>query len=92
MGQLLMILNYVSIVVLFVCTFIISTQSVSRMQRLALMICVTTGMCTIGYAIRFVATDVGTYMVGQKLCYFFVTHAMFLMLLFIIEYCRYSIW
>jgi len=37
------------------------------------------------------ADDIGTYMTGQKICYAFVTHGMFLVFLFVLEYCRYSI-
>jgi len=74
-----------------VCCVIIGTHNGSKMQRYALLVSVSLAMCCLGFLFRSQAVDADSFIVGQKLVYCFVTHGMFLMLLFILEYCRFSI-
>jgi len=90
-STIITLLNYASLAVMFACCILISTQSNSRMQRLALLLSMVVTLCSVGFIIRIEATDTSTYMAGQRICYGFVTHAMFLLFLFVLEYCRYSI-
>lgn len=38
-------MNYISVVVLFVCCAVIATHSVSRMQKYALLVCISLAAC-----------------------------------------------
>lgn len=89
--DLFVLMNYISVVVLFVCCAVIATHSVSRMQKYALLVCISLAACCLGFLFRSEAKDAAEFMIGQKLVYMFVTHGMFLMLLFILEYCKFSI-
>ena len=85
------LLNYISVFIMFACCVVIATHSESRMQKLALLVCASLTMCCLGFLFRSEAMDADSFIIGQKLIYTFVTHGMFLMLLFILEYCRFSI-
>ena len=61
------------------------------MQRYALLVCASLTVCCLGFLFRSEAQDADSYIIGQKLVYIFVTHGMYLMLLFILEYCKFSI-
>lgn len=76
---------------MFACCVVIASHSESRMQKLALLVCASLTGCCLGFLFRSEAVDADSFIVGQKLVYTFVTHGMFLMLLFILEYCRFSI-
>ena len=89
--DILVLLNYLSVIVMFGCTAAVSTHSESRMQKLALMVCVCMTCCCLGFLFRIEARSAEGLITGQKLVYTFVTHGMFLMLLFIQEYCGYTI-
>lgn len=89
--NILVFLNYLSVLVMFGCTVAVATHSESRMQKLALMVCVCMTCCTLGFLFRIEAVTAEGLITGQKLVYAFVTHGMFLMLLFILEYCGYAI-
>lgn len=84
-------LNYLSVLIILVCTLFIASQKESRMQKLALMECLMTLFCSIGYLWKDEAQTVEGILAGYKLCYGTVTHAMFLMLLFIMAYCDFRI-
>ncbi len=88
--DILVILNYISVLVLFGCTAAVATHSESRMQKLALMVCVCLTCCSLGFLFRIEARTAEGLIIGQKLVYAFVTHGMFLMLLFILDYCGYK--
>jgi len=85
------ILNYLAVFIMVACCVVLCTHSSSRMQRLALLVCISLTMCCLGFLFRSEAVDADSFIVGQKLVYAFVTHGMFLMLLFILEYCKFSI-
>jgi len=89
--ELFILLDYISIFVMLFCCVVINTHSGSRMQKLAFLVCVCLTICCIGFLFRAEAASADEYILGQKLVYMFVTHGMFLMLLFILEYCRISI-
>ena len=89
--EIFVLLNYISVFIMAVSSVIIATHSESRMQKLALLVSVSLTMCCLGFLFRSEAVDADSFIIGQKLVYTFVTHGMFLMLLFILEYCRFSI-
>ena len=61
------------------------------MQKLAMISSMMTLFCCIGYLWKDEAQTVAGILAGYKLCYGTVTHAMFLMLLFILAYCDFTI-
>lgn len=89
--DVLVILNYISVIVMLGCTVAVATHSESRMQKLALMVCVCMTCCCLGFLFRIEAGSAEGMIIGQKMVYAFVTHGMLLMLLFILEYCNYTI-
>ncbi|GEM_PF-2863484 len=89
--DILVILNYASVLVTFASAVIISLQTSGKMQKLAMLVSISLTVCCIGFLMKSEAKAVETYIAGQKIAYFFVTHCMFLMLLFVLEYCRFSI-
>lgn len=89
--ELMVILNYVSAFVMLGCTVIIFTHEESRMQKLALMACMTLLICNFGFLVKVEADTIDKLIVGQKMIYASITHSMFLMLLFILNYCKYKI-
>ena len=89
--DLFVLLDYVSVLVMIASIVILSTHSSSRMQKYAIFVTGCLTMCCLGFLFRAEATNVEAYLTGQKLIYAFVTHGMFLMLLFILEYCKFSI-
>ena len=91
MHALFVILNYISVFVMIACVVIVSTHESSRMQKLAMMVCTMLLVCCIGFLIKSEAQTADALIVGQKLVYATVTHGMFLMLLFLLEYCKFSI-
>ena len=91
MHALFVALNYLSVFVMIACVAIVATHESSKMQKLALMVCTMLLVCCIGFLIKSEAQTADTLIVGQKLVYATVTHGMFLMLLFILEYCRFRI-
>lgn len=86
--DLFILLDYISVLVMVACFIVISTHSASRMQRYAMLVTVCLTMCCVGFLFRAEAVHIDSYLMGQKLIYAFVTHGMFLMLLFILEYCK----
>lgn len=88
--DIVIVLSYLSVIVLFGCTAAVSTHTESRMQKLALMVCVCLTCCSLGFLFRVEAQSAEGLIAGQKLVYMFVPHSMFLMLLFILEYCGYT--
>ena len=91
MYTLYVILNYISVFVMIACVVLVATHESSRMQKLALMVCVLLLVSCIGFLIKSEAQTADALIVGQKLVYATVTHGMLLMLLFILEYCRFNI-
>lgn len=91
MHTLFVALNYISVFVMIACVVIVSTHESSRMQKLAMMVCTMLLVCCVGFLIKSEAQTADVLIVGQKLVYATVTHGMFLMLLFILEYCKFRI-
>ena len=87
----LVVLNYLSVLVMSVCTVSVATHSESKMQKLALLVCLSLSCCCIGFLFRIEAVTAAGLISGQKLIYCFVPHSMFLMLLFVLEYCGYEL-
>lgn len=73
------------------CSVLVCTHKESKMQKLASLVCLSLLVCCIGFLIKAEAADAAELITGQKLVYSTVTHSMFLMLLFILQYCRFSI-
>ena len=91
MHTLFVVLNYISVFVMIGCAALVASHESSRMQKLAMMVCTMLSVCCIGFLVKSEAITADTLIVGQKLVYATVTHGMFLMLLFILEYCKFSI-
>ncbi len=87
----IILLNYISVFVMLACTVLISTQTSSKMQKLALLISGCLTMSSIGLLYKSEAVNAAAYILGQKIGYAFIFHGLFLMFLFILEYCRFSI-
>lgn len=88
--SLFVILNYISVAAMFGCTFAIASHNESRMQKLALTACLNLTVCCLGFLFRIEATGEEGLITGQKLLYAFVTHGMYQMLLFVLEYCGFG--
>ena len=91
MHTLFVALNYISVFVMIACVVIVSTHESGKMQKLAMMVCTMLLVCSIGFLIKSEARTADALIIGQKLVYATVTHGMFLMLLFLLEYCKFSI-
>lgn len=91
MHTLFVSLNYLSVFVMIACVVIVATHISSNMQKLALMVCTLLLVCCIGFLIKSEAKTADALIIGQKLVYATVTHGMFLMLLFLLEYCKFHI-
>ena len=91
MHALFVVLNYISVFVMIACVVIVSTHESSKMQKLAMMVCTMLLVCCVGFLIKSEARTADALIVGQKLVYATVTHGMFLMLLFLLEYCKFRI-
>ena len=91
MHTLFVVLNYLSVFVMIACVGVVATHESSRMQKLALMVCTMLLVCCVGFLIKSEAKTADALIVGQKLVYATVTHGMFLMLLFLLEYCKFRI-
>ncbi len=87
----MILFNYISVFVMFACCVLISTQTGSKMQKLALLVSVCLTMSSIGLLFKSEAVNATAYILGQKIGYAFIFHGLFLMFLFILEYCRFSI-
>lgn len=84
-------LNYISVFIMLLCFIIIAHQKSSKMQKHALVVCVSLLITCIGYLFRIQATSVEGLIIGQKLLYSFVPFGMLYMLLFILDYCGYHL-
>ena len=91
MHTLFIVLDYLSVFVMIGCVVIVATHESGKMQKLALMTCVMLLFCCTGFLIKGEAQTADVMIVGQKIVYATVTHSMLLMLLFILEYCRFSL-
>lgn len=91
MHTLFVVLDYLSVFVMIACVVIVATHESSKMQKLALMVCTMLLVCCIGFLIKSEAQTADVLIIGQKLVYATVTHGMFLMLLFLLEYCKFRI-
>lgn len=91
MHEIFVAFDYISVFVMLACTVIVCTHKESRMQKLASLVSMTLLVCCVGFLIKAEASDAAELITGQKLVYSTVTHSMFLMLLFILQYCRYNI-
>ena len=91
MHAVIVVLNYISVFVMLACVAIVSTHESSKMQKLAMMVCTLLLVCCVGFLIKSEAETAEALIVGQKLVYATVTHGMFLMLLFLLEYCQFRI-
>lgn len=85
------ILNYISVFIMLFSCVSIAIHPGNYMQKLALMVCMSLTMCCIGFLFRAEAVNAEEYLAGQKLVYAFVTHGMFIMLLFILNYCGFKL-
>lgn len=88
---LFVILNYCSVFVMIACCVVICTHETSKMQERALLVSLSLLVCCIGFLFRVEATSADALILGQKLVYTFVTPGMYFMLLFILDYCEFSI-
>ena len=91
MHNFMVILNYISVFVMIGCCVIVSTHESGKMQKLAMMVTFMLTVSCIGFLIKVEAVAASALITGQKLVYATVTHSMFLMLLFILEYCNFSL-
>ncbi len=91
MYTLLTVLNYISVFIMITCVVLVATHESSKMQKLAMMVCMLLLVCCVGFLIKSEGNTVDSLIIGQKLVYATVTHAMFVMLLFILEYCKFGI-
>ena len=91
MNNALVFINFLSVFIMIGCVVVFATQESSRMQNLAMTASMMMLICCIGFMIKSDGKTADTLIVGQKLVYASVTHAMFLMLLFILEYCKFRI-
>lgn len=91
MHTLFVALDYLSVFVMIACVVIVATHESSNMQKLALMVCTMLLICCIGFLIKSEAKTADTLIAGQKLVYATITHGMYLMLLFLLEYCKFRI-
>ena len=91
MNNALVFMNFLSVFIMIGCVVVFATQESSRMQNLAMTASMMMLICCIGFMIKSDGKTADTLIVGQKLVYASVTHAMFLMLLFILEYCKFRI-
>ena len=91
LNTILVVLNYLSVFVMFACTALVATHKESKMQKLILLECVTLLICCVGFLIRIETTTLEVMVAAQKLIYGSVTHAMYMMLLFILKYCNFKI-
>ena len=91
MHTLFVVLDYLSVFVMIGCVVIVVTHESGKMQKLAMMVCVMLLFCCTGFLIKGEAQTADVMIVGQKIVYATVTHSMLLMLLFILEYCRFRI-
>lgn len=89
--SIFVLLYYISAVVMFLCCTILTTHETSRMQKLALLTTFCLLVSCLGYIFRIEADCAHTYIAGQKLNYSAVITGMYIMLLFIFEYCGYKI-
>lgn len=87
----LIIANYLSVFVMLACTVLVATHKESKMQKLILLECCTLLICCVGFLLRIETNTLEVMVASQKLIYGSVTHAMLLMLLFIIQYCNLKI-
>ena len=91
MHNLFILLDYLSVFVMIACVVIVATHESGKMQKLALMVCVMLLFSCTGFLLKAEATTADVMIAGQKIVYATVTHSMLLMLLFILEYCRFRI-
>lgn len=91
MYTVFVILNYISVFVLLGCTALVATHESSKMQKYALLVCMLLLVCSTGFLIKSEAKQLEALVIGQKLVYASVTHAMFIMILFILQYCKFRI-
>ncbi len=91
MQNLFIILNYLSILVMFVSLIILVRQAASQMQKLALVVTFSLLSCCLGFLFNSEALTIEEFILSQKLKYAFITFGMYYMLLFIMEYCHYRL-
>jgi len=89
--EIFVILNYLSVLIMMPCCIIIFKHRSSQMQKLALGTVIALTVANVGFLIRIESVDASGLIAGQKILYSFTPHAMFFMLLFILEYCNFKI-
>lgn len=91
MHVFMIVLNYISVFVVLGCVVLVATHKESKMQKLILLECLSLFICCLGFLLRIQATELELLDASQKIIYASVTHAMLLMLLFIVEYCNFKV-
>jgi len=84
-------LNYLSLLVMFICLVVLIKQPASEMQKVAMVVAFSLTISTLGYLFLAEAKTLETLILAQKLKYIFITFGMYYMLMFIFRYCNYNI-
>jgi len=77
----IVLLNYISVFIMFACAILISNQTGSKMQKFAQLISVCLTMSSIGMLYKAAAQNATAYLLGQKIAYAFIYHGLLLILL-----------
>ncbi len=82
------IADYAALAVLAVCMFLVEIHQSSQSQKLMSSLCSWCCFVTFGFCIKITNTSLDVQILGQKIVFVGLIHAIFFMLLFIFDFCN----
>lgn len=86
-----LIIDFIALIVLAVCLFIINEQQTGQSQKLMNSLCTWCLFITFGFCVKISGTELATQLLGQKIVYMGILHVLYFMLLFVMTFCNISI-
>ena len=86
-----LIIDFIALIVLAVCLFIINEQQTGQSQKLMNSLCTWCLFITFGFCVKISGTELATQLLGQKIVYMGILHVLYFKLLFVMTFCNISI-
>ena len=87
-----LIIDYAALFIMALCMFVINLQQAGYSQKLMLNVCTWCCFICFGFCIKVTyASSIDMQLLGQKIIYLAFLHALFYMLLFVLNFCRHEL-
>ena len=88
MYYIFLIIDFIALILIGVCMFIIDEQQTGQSQKQMSSLCSWCLFITFGFCVKIMGTELATQLLGQKIIYVGLLHTLYFMLLFVMTFCN----